>query len=158
MKECKAFIEEGVHPQVRICHTCQRALIGQTYQTSHAEICHGRTCIGVQQQPCAVLTATLTDALPKQAIIKAFRKAATLAVQLVKDASVSIEGKDPEDKKALLRKCAETTLNSKLASPAPAPLACDPWLKGRMRSLASRKLDKPSSELCMTAACSDFLL
>lgn len=39
-----------------------------------------------------------------------------LAVQLVKDASVSIEGKDPEDKKALLRKCASTTLNSKLAS------------------------------------------
>lgn len=51
-----------------------------------------------------------------QAIIKAFRKAVTLAVQLVKDASVSIEGKDPEDKKQLLQKCASTTLNSKLAS------------------------------------------
>ena len=51
-----------------------------------------------------------------QAIIKAFRKAVALAVQLVKDASVSIEGKDPEDKKALLRKCASTTLNSKLVS------------------------------------------
>jgi len=49
-----------------------------------------------------------------QAIIKAFRKAVTLAVQLVKDASVSIEGKDPEDKKSLLQKCASTTLNSKL--------------------------------------------
>ena len=39
-----------------------------------------------------------------------------LAVQLVRDASVSIEGKDPEDKKVLLRKCASTTLNSKLVS------------------------------------------
>lgn len=68
-----------------------------------------------------------------QAIIKAFRKAAMLAVQLVKDASVSIEGKDPEDKKALLRKCAETTLNSKLASPAPALCAWCLWLEGRMR-------------------------
>ena len=60
-------------------------------------------------------------ALPGQAIIKAFRKAVTLAVQLVKDASVSIEGKDPEDKKALLQKCASTTLNSKLASPPSPP-------------------------------------
>ena len=38
----------------------------------------------------------------------------TLAVQLVKDASISIEGKDQQDKKALLQKCASTTLNSKL--------------------------------------------
>ena len=22
LKECKAFIEEGVHPQVWLCHTC----------------------------------------------------------------------------------------------------------------------------------------
>ncbi|CAL5229846.1 g13255 [Coccomyxa viridis] len=65
LKQCKAFIEEGVHPQ---------------------------------------------------AIIKAFRKAVTLAVQLVKEASVGIEGKDAEDKKALLQKCASTTLNSKLVS------------------------------------------
>ena len=40
----------------------------------------------------------------------------TLAVQLVKDASISIEGKDQQDKKALLQKCASTTLNSKLVS------------------------------------------
>ena len=51
-----------------------------------------------------------------QAIITEFRKAVTLAVKLVKDASVSIEGKDPEDKKALLQKCASTTLNSKLVN------------------------------------------
>ncbi len=57
-----------------------------------------------------------------QAIIKAFRKAVTLAVQLVKDASVGIEGKDAEDKKALLQKCASTTLNSKLASHSPFPM------------------------------------
>lgn len=44
----------------------------------------------------------------------------TLAVQLVKDASISIEGKDQQDKKALLQKCASTTLNSKLVS-------CLPW-------------------------------
>ena len=56
-----------------------------------------------------------------QAIIKAFRKAVTLAVQLVRDAAVSIEGKDAEDKKALLRKCASTTLNSKLARPSLIP-------------------------------------
>ena len=37
-------------------------------------------------------------------------------MQLVKDASISIEGKDQQDKKALLQKCASTTLNSKLVS------------------------------------------
>ncbi len=64
---------------------------------------------------------------PGQAIIKAFRKAVTLAVQLVKEASVGIEGKDAEDKKALLQKCASTTLNSKLASPSPFPMGQEAW-------------------------------
>ena len=54
-----------------------------------------------------------------QAIIKAFRSAATLAVQHVKDASISIAGKDEQEKREMLQKCASTTLNSKLVGPPP---------------------------------------
>jgi T-complex protein 1 subunit eta len=46
-------------------------------------------------------------------LIKAFRIASALAVQRVRDLSVSLKG-DLEEKKSLLKKCASTTLNSKL--------------------------------------------
>jgi T-complex protein 1 subunit eta len=49
-----------------------------------------------------------------QSLIKAFRLACTLAVQKVKDLSVSLEDKSDEEKRSLLKKCAMTTLNSKL--------------------------------------------
>ncbi|KAK9840343.1 hypothetical protein WJX74_007905 [Apatococcus lobatus] len=65
LKECKPFVEEGVHPQV---------------------------------------------------IIRAFRQAGQLAVAQVKTLAVSIAGKDEEETKDLLRKCASTAMNSKLIS------------------------------------------
>lgn len=49
-----------------------------------------------------------------QAIIRAFRSAGALAVQHVRDAAVSIGGKDPAELRSLLQKCAATSLNSKL--------------------------------------------
>lgn len=55
----------------------------------------------------------MTD-FPLQNIIKSYRLASQLAVQRVRDLSVSLEGKADEEKKDLLRKCASTTLNSKL--------------------------------------------
>lgn len=64
-----------------------------------------------------------------QAIIKAFRAAATLAVQQVKDSSISIAGKDEEEKKQMLQKCASTTLNSKLVS---ALLPCTSFVQALM--------------------------
>ena len=68
LKECKPFVEEGVHPQV---------------------------------------------------IIRAFRQAGQLAVARVKALAVSIAGKDEEETKDLLRKCASTAMNSKLVCPSP---------------------------------------
>lgn len=65
LRECKSFIEEGVHPQI---------------------------------------------------IIRAFRQASTLAVQHVKDLAVDISGTSPDERADLLRKCAATSLNSKLVS------------------------------------------
>ena len=53
-----------------------------------------------------------------QAIIRAFRSAGALAVQHVRDAAVSIGGKDPAELRSLLQKCAATSLNSKLVRAA----------------------------------------
>jgi hypothetical protein len=46
--------------------------------------------------------------------MRAFRAAGALAVQHIRDAAVSIEGGSEEATKDVLRKCAATTLNSKL--------------------------------------------
>jgi T-complex protein 1 subunit eta len=49
-----------------------------------------------------------------QSLIRSFRQAGQLAVQKVKDLSISIEGKSAEEKADMLKKCAMTSLNSKL--------------------------------------------
>lgn len=49
-----------------------------------------------------------------QSLIRSFRQAGQLAVQQVKDLSISIEGKSAEEKADMLKKCAMTSLNSKL--------------------------------------------
>ena len=54
------------------------------------------------------------DGVHPQNIIKYFREAAQMAIARVKELSVSIEGKNAEDKRELLKKCAMTTLSSKL--------------------------------------------
>ena len=46
--------------------------------------------------------------------MRAFRAAGALAVQQVRDSAVSVEGASEEETRDLLRKCAATTLNSKL--------------------------------------------
>lgn len=51
-----------------------------------------------------------------QGIIRSFRQAAQLAVARVKELAVDIGGKDVEERKQLLEKCAQTSLNSKLVS------------------------------------------
>ena len=54
------------------------------------------------------------DGVHPQNIIKSFRQAAQIAVARVKELSISIEGKNDEEKAELLKKCAMTTLSSKL--------------------------------------------
>jgi len=55
----------------------------------------------------------------EQSIIQSYRQASVLAVQKVKELSVSLEGKGEEEKKQLLIKCAATSLNSKLVRQTP---------------------------------------
>eukprot|EP00955_Chlamydomonas_euryale_P109897 365965-Chlamydomonas_euryale.AAC.9 len=54
--------------------------------------------------------------IPSQSIIKAYRMACELALAKIKELSISLEGRSDAEKKDLLRKCASTTLNSKLVS------------------------------------------
>ena len=56
----------------------------------------------------------IEDGVHPMNIIRAFRKASELAVQKVKEVSVSIEGNSKEEKEEMLKKCAMTTLSSKL--------------------------------------------
>lgn len=58
----------------------------------------------------------LEDGVVSQTVIKGFRKACDLALKKLKDLSVDLATKDPKEKDNMLRKCAETTLNSKLVS------------------------------------------
>lgn len=92
MRECKSFVEEGVHPH---------------------------------------------------AIIRAFRQAARLAVQSVRDMAVDIsEGRGEEERREMLRRCAVTSLNSKLVSG-------EGEFFGRMVVDAVSKLDPVSLDLRM---------
>ncbi|KAK9164579.1 hypothetical protein Syun_005481 [Stephania yunnanensis] len=54
------------------------------------------------------------DGVHPQNLIRSYRTACNLAINKIKELSVSIEGKSTEEKKSLLAKCAATTLSSKL--------------------------------------------
>ncbi|GLC39460.1 T-complex protein 1 subunit eta [Pleodorina starrii] len=58
----------------------------------------------------------IEEGVHPRSLIKSFRQAAVLAVQRLKDQAISLEDKALEEKKDLLKKCAMTTLNSKLVS------------------------------------------
>ena len=53
-----------------------------------------------------------------QSIIRSYRAACQLALEKVKQLSVSLEGKSDAEKRELLIKCATTSLNSKLVGAA----------------------------------------
>mmetsp|Transcript_43306 Transcript_43306/g.120446 ORF Transcript_43306/g.120446 Transcript_43306/m.120446 type:complete len:560 (-) Transcript_43306:130-1809(-) len=58
----------------------------------------------------------LEDGLVGPQIIKGFRTACTLSLQKLNEIAVDLMQKTPEEKRAMLIKCAETTLNSKLVA------------------------------------------
>merc|ERR1719379_3294723 len=58
----------------------------------------------------------LEDGLVAPQIIKGYRTASTLVLQKLQDMAVDLKNKSPEEKRSMLIKCAETTLNSKLVA------------------------------------------
>ncbi|XP_033757631.1 T-complex protein 1 subunit eta-like [Pecten maximus] len=51
-----------------------------------------------------------------QVLVRAYRKAAALSVQRIKEISIKIKKDDPSEQRSLLEKCAATTLSSKLVA------------------------------------------
>eukprot|EP00742_Colponemidia_sp_Colp-10_P003556 GILJ01003787.1.p1 GENE.GILJ01003787.1~~GILJ01003787.1.p1 ORF type:complete len:564 (-),score=110.26 GILJ01003787.1:128-1819(-) len=58
--------------------------------------------------------AYVEEGLHSQVIIKAYRKAQQLAIAKLKELAVNLQTKNVEEKVTMLRRCAETSLNSKL--------------------------------------------
>lgn len=58
----------------------------------------------------------LEDGLVAPQIIKGFRKACDLSLAKLNELAVDLVGKEPAEKRSMLVKCAETTLNSKLVA------------------------------------------
>jgi len=58
----------------------------------------------------------LEDGLVAQQIIKGFRTAGDLVLKKLDEMAVDLTEKSPEEKRSMLRKCAETTLTSKLVA------------------------------------------
>ena len=67
----------------------------------------------------------MEDGLHVQHIIKGYRLARNMALEKLKELSISIDSSSPEEKRSLLEKCAQTALNSKLIAhqkvPPPPP-------------------------------------
>merc|ERR1719162_848105 len=58
----------------------------------------------------------LEDGLVAPQIIKGYRTAGNLVLKKLQEMAVDLKEKTEDEKKAMLRKCAETTLNSKLVA------------------------------------------
>jgi hypothetical protein len=67
--------------------------------------------------------------------MKSFRQASVLAVQRLKELAISLEDKGLEEKKDLLKKCAMTTLNSKLVRGRAEPVRSG----GGVKSIVERR-------------------
>ena len=60
--------------------------------------------------------AFIEEGMHSQIIIKGYRDACAKCVERIKEISVKIGDKSPEEKRDLLEKCAQTSLNSKIIS------------------------------------------
>ena len=58
----------------------------------------------------------IDEGMHSQVIIKGYREAMNLCIRHIREISVKIQDKTPEEKRDLLEKCAQTSLNSKIIS------------------------------------------
>lgn len=97
-----------------ITHPAARTLV-DIAKSQDAEVGDGTTSVtllaGEMLKNCKDY---LQDGLHPRTVIRAYRKAATLAVKRVRELAIDIHGKDAEETRLLLQRCAATTLNSKL--------------------------------------------
>jgi len=105
LREAKPFVEEMVPPQVII-----RGTTGLAGGPRAAGTGRWRALTETALARCG---CTVGGAAPRRA---AYRKAALLAVQRVREIAVPIDRNDPVRFRDVLEKCAATAMNSKLIS------------------------------------------
>lgn len=97
-----------------VVHPAARTLV-DIAKSQDAEVGDGTTSVtllaGEMLKNCKDY---VQDGLNPRTIIRAYRKAAVLAVQRVRELAEDIHGKDPAERRKLLQRCAATSLNSKL--------------------------------------------
>ncbi|CAN8076175.1 unnamed protein product [Agarophyton chilense] len=97
-----------------ITHPAARTLV-DIAKSQDAEVGDGTTSVtllaGEMLKNCKDY---VQDGLHPRTIIRAYRKAATLAVERVRELAIDIHGKNAKETRLLLQRCAATSLNSKL--------------------------------------------
>lgn len=97
-----------------IAHPAAKTLV-DIAKSQDAEVGDGTTSVtllaGEMLRTCKPF---VEDGLHPRIIVRAYRKAAHLAVQRVKELATDIHGKDEKERRELLLRCASTSLNSKL--------------------------------------------
>lgn len=99
---------------LNIVHPAARTLV-DIAKSQDAEVGDGTTSVtllaGEMLKNCKDY---VQDGLHPRTIIRAYRKAAALAIEHVRSLAVDIHGKNKDDARTLLMRCASTSLNSKL--------------------------------------------
>jgi len=105
-----------VMQRLNICHPAAK-ILADIAKSQDMEVGDGTTSVVVL---CGELLREaktfLEQGVVAQTIIRGFRKANDLAQKKLTDVAVDLKSKSPEEKTTMLRRCAETTLNSKLVA------------------------------------------
>eukprot|EP00201_Polytomella_parva_P007898 CAMPEP_0175068362 /NCGR_PEP_ID=MMETSP0052_2-20121109/17631_1 /TAXON_ID=51329 ORGANISM="Polytomella parva, Strain SAG 63-3" /NCGR_SAMPLE_ID=MMETSP0052_2 /ASSEMBLY_ACC=CAM_ASM_000194 /LENGTH=547 /DNA_ID=CAMNT_0016335385 /DNA_START=97 /DNA_END=1737 /DNA_ORIENTATION=- len=101
---------------LEIVHPAAKTLVDVSL-SQDAEVGDGTTSVVIiAGELLKEAKAYIEEGVHPRSIMKAFRQASVYAVEQIKNISISLEDKPLEEIKVLLKKCAMTTLNSKLVS------------------------------------------
>jgi T-complex protein 1 subunit eta len=99
---------------LEVVHPAARTLV-DIAKSQDAEVGDGTTSVVLLTGEILKNAKTfIEDGMHPTIIIRALRKATALAIKKVKDIAVNIKPDDAKEQRALLEKCAQTTLSSKL--------------------------------------------
>lgn len=97
-----------------IVHPAARTLV-DIARSQDAQVGDGTTSVALLAgQMLKNCKEYVQDGLHPRIIIRAYRRAASLAVDRVRELAMDIHGRDAEESRELLKRCASTSLNSKL--------------------------------------------
>lgn len=105
-----------VMKRLNVVHPAAKILV-DIAKSQDMEVGDGTTSVVVLCGEFLKMAKTfLEDGVVAQTVIKGFRKGCELSMQKLKELSIDLKTKGEEEKIAMLRRCAETTLNSKLVA------------------------------------------